>query len=76
MTQKEALELLCQAEEELENNPEMARIVEAEVETMKMENPDFFERINDLFVSQLTKSDLKEMVDIVYNHNVRNKMAN
>lgn len=76
MTQEDIEEMISQAEERLKNDPERARQGAAEVETMKLEHPGFFERTAGRTVGQLTRSEIKEMLSIVETHRARNKSAN
>ena len=76
MTRKEVLEMIRKTEEEIENNPELARNLDADFATMRMENPLFFERTENLNIEELSKSDFMEMLKIIHSHVDRNKMAN
>ena len=76
MTQEDIEELICQAEECLKNDPERARQGAAEIETIKLEYPDFFKRTAGRTVGQLTRSELKEMIRIVEAHEAKNRSAN
>ena len=49
---------------------------QAEVETMIMEHPEFYERIKDLDFCEMSPEDLSEMVRITIDHNFKNSMAN
>lgn len=76
MTQEDIEELICQAEERLKNDSERARQGAAEIETIKLEHPDFFKRTAGRTVGQLTRSELKEMIRIVEAHETKNRSAN
>lgn len=76
MTEKEVLEMFHQTEEELNNNPDLFNEAMSEVETMKLEHPDFFDRVEGLTLGQMSRKDLKEMFNLIESHIHNNKMAN
>lgn len=76
MTLEDIEKMIRQVVERLKNDPERARQVDAEVDTMMLENPDFFERTAGRTFSQLTRDEIKEMLSIVEAHRARNKSAN
>ena len=76
MTLEDIEKMIRQVVERLKKNPERARQVDAEVETMMLEHPDFFVRTAGRTFSQLTRSEIKEMLSIVETHRARNKSAN
>ena len=76
MTKKEVMELFRQTEEELENNPELCMKALSEVETMRLEHPEFFDRMKDLTLGEMSRKDLKEMFDLLQSHVRKNRMAN
>lgn len=76
MTQEDIQEMISQAEERLKGAPKRARQVDAEVETLMLEHPDFFGRTASRTVGQLTRSELIEMLSIVETHWAKNKSAN
>jgi hypothetical protein len=76
MTKKEFLELFRQTMLELYNDPEKLRKVKAEYESTKMEHPEFFERIEQLSVCDMTTDEFEKMINIIKDHNLKSRMAN
>ena len=69
MTKKEFLELFRQTMLELYNDPEKLRKVKAEYESTKMEHPEFFERIEQLSVGDITTDEFEKMINIIKSKN-------
>ena len=76
MTKKEFLSLLGQSALDLYNDPERLALIEAEYESTKMENPEFFERIKQLKVGDMTPDEIKKMFDLLKDHILKSRMAN
>ena len=76
MSEGDIKEVIKIALDNLENNPDSFLQAQAEVETMIMEHPEFYERIKDLDFSEIAPEDLSEMVRITIDHNRKNSMAN
>ena len=76
MTKKEFLELLGKSAMDLYNDPEKLRKVNAEFESMKMEHPEFFDRVDQLTIGDMTPDELKKMFDYIKDHILKNRMAN
>jgi hypothetical protein len=76
MTEKEVIEMFHKTEEELKNNPELYNKAMSEVETMRLEHPEFFDRMKDLTLGEMSRKDLKEMFDLLQSHVRNNRMAN
>jgi hypothetical protein len=76
MSEGDIKEVIKIALDNLENNPDSFLQAQAEVETMIMEHPEFYERIKDLDFSEMSPEDFSEMVRITIDHNFKNSMAN
>ena len=76
MSEGDIKEVIKIALDNLENNPDSFLQAQAEVETMIMEHPEFYERTKDLDFSEMSPEDLSEMVRITIDHNFKNSMAN
>jgi hypothetical protein len=76
MTKKEFLSLLRQSALDLYNDPERLSEVNAEYESTKMEHPEFFERIEQLRVGDMTPDELKKMFDLLKDHILKSRKAN
>ena len=76
MTDEEFMEMIRKTEEELENDPERARKIDAEMETIKMEHPDFFDKIKNKTLGDMTRDELEEMFKIVGTHVAKTRRAN
>lgn len=76
MSDEDIKEVIKIALDNLENNPDSFLQAQAEVETMIMEHPEFYERIKDLDFCEMSPEDLSEMVRITIDHNRKNSMAN
>jgi hypothetical protein len=50
--------------------------VNAEFESMKMEHPEFFDRVDQLTIGDMTPDELKKMFDYIKDHILKNRMAN
>ena len=61
---------------DLYNDPEKLRKVNAEFESMKMEHPEFFDRVDQLTIGDMTPDELKKMFDYIKDHILKNRMAN
>jgi len=60
--------MIRENEEMLENDPEQARKVDTAIEELKKEYPDFFDKMKDKTLADITPSELKELFDMVGNH--------
>lgn len=76
MTKKELFELFRKSALDLYNDPEKLHKVDAEIESMKMEHPEFFERVDQLTVGDMTPDELKKMLEYIKDHVLKSKMAN
>ena len=76
MTDKDFLEKIRKSEEDLLNDPEKARKINAEMETIKKEHSDFFDKIKNKTFGEMTRDELKEMFDIITSHVTKLKKVN
>lgn len=76
MTDDEFMEMIRKTEEELENDPEKARKIDAEMESIKKEHSEYFDKIKNKTLGDMTRDELEEMFKIVGTHVAKIKRAN
>ena len=76
MTDDEFMEMIRKTEEELENDPGKARKIDAEMESIKKEHSEYFDKIKNKTLGDMTRDELEEMFKIVGTHVAKIKRAN
>ena len=76
MTDKDFLEKIRKSEEDILNDPEKARKIDAEMESIKKEHSEYFDKIKNKTLGDMTRDELEEMFKIVGTHVAKIKRAN
>ena len=76
MTEEEFIALLHKSVQDVQNDPVIAAEADAEIETIMLKHPVFFERMKKKSDRHMTCSEVEEYFNMILDHFEEKKMAN